>query len=402
MTDNRYPEQIGPSSRRDFLIYSAALTSSMMLPVLAGCSKETSSDNKSIKQSNELGRRKLGSLEVSELGFGCMNVAWAYGPPTDRKVAVKLIREAYENGVTFFDTAEVYGPFISEEYVGEALSPIRDQVVIASKFGFDVDPVTGERRCLDSQPKHIKAAVERMLKRLKTDRIDLLYQHRVDPNVPIEDVAGAVKDLIQEGKVKHFGLSSAGAATIRRAHAEQTVTAVQNEYSFWTRDPEHEVLPVCEELGIGFVPWSPLGMGYLTGKITPATKFDPTDLRTSYDFPRFTKEAMEKNRPIVEVLERVGQRKGATPGQIDLAWLMARKPWIVPIPGTTQMSHMKENVGAAKIQLSDEDMRELESEFTKVTVYGKRAPEALITAHDIGVNIGTSSVGTHGNSPLRQ
>jgi aryl-alcohol dehydrogenase-like predicted oxidoreductase len=344
-------------------------------------------------------KRYLGSLEVSELGLGCMNIAWAYGPPTDRKEAIKLIREAYENGVTFFDTAEVYGPFFSEEVVGEALEPFRDQVVIATKFGFNVTS-SGERLGLSSRPDVIRRVTDGCLKRLKTDRIDLLYQHRVDPNVPIEDVAGTVKDLIKEGKVKHFGLSEAGAATIRRAHAEQIVTAVQNEYSFWTRDPEHEVLPVCEELGIGFVPWSPLGMGYLTGKITTNTTFHDTDLRKSLSFPRFTKDAIEKNRPIVEILEKVGQRKEATPGQIAIAWHLARKPWIVPIPGTTKISHMKENLGSAKVQLNDEDMRELESEFAKITVHGKRAPESLMEAHDIGVNIGSSSIGGHGKSPL--
>lgn len=347
-----------------------------------------------------IGKRKLGSLEVSELGFGCMNIAWAYGPATEKKEAIKLIRSAYESGVTFFDTAEVYGPFYSEEVVGAALAPLRNKVVIASKFGFDVDPDTGKRNGLNSQPKHVKAAVERMLQRLRTDHIDLLYQHRVDPNVPIEEVAGTVKDLIKEGKVKHFGLSEAGAATIRRAHRVQPVTAVQNEYSFWTRDPENEVLAICEELGIGLVPWSPLGMGYLTGKITPAYRFKEGDLRTTAKFPRFTEEAMRKNRPVVEILERMAKKKGATPGQIDLAWLLAKKPFIVPIPGTTNLEHMKENMGGAQVKLTSAEFQELEASFKKVKVYGKRAPESIRAAHDIGADLETSSIGGNGKSPL--
>jgi aryl-alcohol dehydrogenase-like predicted oxidoreductase len=346
-------------------------------------------------------KRKLGNsgLEVSELGFGCMNVAWAYGPSTNKKDAVGLIRAAFDSGATFFDTAEVYGPFYSEECVGEAFATMRDQVVIATKFGFDVTP-EGERLGLSSRPETIVRAVEGSLKRLKTDYIDLLYQHRVDPNVPIEEVAGTVKELIGQGKVKHFGLSEAGAATIRRAHAEQPVTAIQNEYSFWTRDPENEVLDVCEELGIGFVPWSPLGMRYLTGTIDATTVFHPTeDLRVSVGFPRFTQEAIEHNRPVVDLLAGVGQRKGATPGQVALAWLLARKPWIVPIPGTTRIEHMKENFGAANVHLAEADMIELDTGFARLTVEGKRAPEALMAVHDIGANFGASSVGTHGNSP---
>jgi len=349
-------------------------------------------------------KRTLGKsgLEVSALGFGCMNFAWAYGPPTDRQQAIKVIRAAHEHGVTFFDTAEVYGPFLSEELVGEALAPVRDSVVIATKFGFEVDFVTKERRGLNSQPDYIKRVAEGCLRRLRTDTIDLLYQHRVDPNVPIEDVAGAVKDLIQEGKVLHFGLSEAGGATIRRAHAVLPVTAVQNEYSVWTRDPEHEVLPTCEELGIGFVPWSPLGMGYLTGKITPSTTFDPVaDLRASYKFPRFTPEARRVNWPVVELLQRVGQRKDATPGQVALAWLLAKKPWIVPIPGTTKLNHLEENLGALNVLLSAQDVREIEEGFARIQVQGARAPEALLKAHDIGANLGTNSVGGHGLSALR-
>jgi len=382
--------------RREFIVAGLALMAASALPrgALAAPGKQTLA---------ALPRRKLGgTLEVSALGFGCMNVAWAYGPRTERKDAVRLIRAAYDSGVTFFDTAEVYGPFYSEECVGEALASVRDKVVIATKFGFDVAP-NGERRGISSRPETIIRAVEGCLKRLKTDHIDLLYQHRVDPNVPIEDVAGTVKDLIRQGKVKHFGLSEAGAATIRRAHAEQTVTAIQNEYSFWTRDPEHEVLPVCEELGIGFVPWSPLGMGYLTGKVTPSTVFDPTsDLRVTANFPRFTQEAIAHNRPVVDLLERVAQRHGATSGQVALAWLLARKPWIVPIPGTTKMSHLTENLGALHVALSESDMKELESGFAGIDIQGKRAPDALSAAHDIGANIGSSSVGTHGKSPLRE
>jgi len=347
-------------------------------------------------------KRKLGNsnLEVSALGFGCMNFAYAYGPPMDRRQAISVIRAAYERSVTFFDTAEVYGPFLSEEMVGEALAPFRDQVAVASKFGFDVTPA-GERRGLNSRPEHIKQVTEASLRRLKTDHIDLWYQHRVDPNVPIEDVAGAVKDLIQEGKVRHFGLSEVGGATIRRAHAVLPVTAVQNEYSVWTRDPEHEVLPTCEELGIGFVPWSPLGMGYLTGSITPSTTFDSaSDLRESLKFPRFTPEARRANRVIVELLQRVGRGKDATPGQVALAWLLAKKPWIVPIPGTTKLNHLQENLGALKIRLTAEDFKEIDDGLASIKVQGARAPEALLKVHDIGANVGTSSVGGHGNSPL--
>lgn len=357
--------------------------------------------NTHLKQVKTMPRRVLGeSLEVSALGFGCMEIAYAYGPRTNKKDAIRLFQAAYENGTTFFDTAEVYGPFYSEECVGEAFAPVRDKIVIATKFGFDVTP-EGERRGLSSRPETIVRAVEGSLKRLKTDYIDLFYQHRVDPNVPIEDVAGTVKRLIEQGKVRHFGLSEAGAATIRRAHTVQHVAAVQNEYSYWTRDPENEVLAACEELGIGFVPWSPLGMGYLTGSITPATYFDPIeDLRASAGFPRFTKAAMIHNHAIVELLERVGQRHNATSGQVVLAWLLARKPWIVPIPGTTEIEHMQENFAALDIELSEADMRELESGFTGITIEGQRAPEALMAVHDIGANAGTSSAGTQGNSAL--
>lgn len=392
-------------SRRDFIAMTALVGAGFALSCAASPNppaSQTANQNQANTSNtvrNE--RRKLGSLEVSALGLGCMNIAYAYGPPTDRETGIRLFRAAYDRGVTFFDTAEVYGPFFSEEVVGEALAPFRDQVVIATKFGFEVDPVTKERRGLNSRPEYIKRVAEGCLKRLRTDRIDLFYQHRVDPNVPIDDVAGAVKDLIKEGKVKHFGLSEAGGATIRRAHAVQPVTAVQNEYSVWTRDPEHEVLPTCEELGIGFVPWSPLGMGYLTGKVTPETEFDPrSDLRESAKFPRFTPEARRANWPVVELLQRIGQRKQATSGQVALAWLLAKKPWIVPIPGTTKLNHMEENLGGLNVDLTAADVKEIEDGFTKINLQGARAPEALLKVHDIGANMGTSSAGGHGLSPL--
>jgi aryl-alcohol dehydrogenase-like predicted oxidoreductase len=308
-------------------------------------------------------RRTLGrsGLEVSALGFGCMGLSYGYGPATEKDGAIRLIRSAFDLGVTFFDTAEVYGPFKNEELVGEALAPVHDQVVIATKFGWDIDPDTGERRPgLNSRPDHIKAAAEAMLKRLRTNRIDLLYQHRVDPEVPIEDVAGAVKDLIQQGKVGHFGLSEASARTIRRADAVQHVTAVQSEYSLWTRDPEAEVLPTCEQLSIGFVPWSPLGQGFLTGKIDATTQFDNNDFRAS--FPRFAAEARKSNQALVDLLNRIAQRQNATPAQIALAWLLARKPWIVPIPGTTKLRRLEENIGAVNVHLMENDLNERESD----------------------------------------
>lgn len=393
------------NSRRDFIVRSALVSAGLLLgnSVFASPNKTSSKNTSNYTDSlnsDSISRRKLGSLEVTELGFGCMNIAWAYGPATPKEKAVKIIRSAYEKGVRFFDTAEVYGPFYSEEMVGEALKPFRNEVVIATKFGFEVDPVTKERRGLNSQPKYIKASVERMLKRLQTDYIDLLYQHRVDPNIPIEDVAGAVADLVKEGKVKHFGLSEAGEATIRRAHKEFPVTAVQNEYSFWTRDPEHEVLPVCEELGIGFVPWSPLGMGYLSGQIAQGFPFRKDDLRVTASFPRFTDENMMKNRPIVNILQKMAHEKDATPAQIDLAWLLAKKPFIVPVPGTTNPNHLDENLAAVNVVLSESEIMQLENAFLKETVFGNRAPETIAAVHDIGVNIGSSSKGTNGKSPL--
>jgi aryl-alcohol dehydrogenase-like predicted oxidoreductase len=325
-------------------------------------------------------KRKLGKsgLEVSVLGFGCMGMSFGYGPAGDKQEMITLLRSAVKRGVTFFDTAEVYGPFTNEELVGEALAPFREQVVIATKFGFDtrVDPKgTKGAPVLNSRPEHIKEVAEASLKRLRTDVIDLFYQHRVDPDVPIEDVAGAVKDLIQEGKVKHFGLSEPGVQTIHRAHAVQPVTAVQSEYSLWWRGPEAKVLPTLEELGIGFVPYSPLGKGFLTGKINENTTFDSSDFRNIV--PRFTPEARKANLALVNLLAQIAERKKATPAQIALAWLLARKPWIVPIPGTTKLERLDENLGAAAIELTPDDLREIESAASKITVQGARYPEKL-------------------------
>lgn len=323
-------------------------------------------------------KRKLGKsgLEVSALGFGCMGMSQSYGPAGDKPEMIALLRAAVGRGVTFFDTAEVYGPFKNEELVGEALFPLRGQVVIATKFGFKLKP-NGEPGFvgLDSRPAHIKQVAEASLKRLKIDAIDLFYQHRVDPDVPIEDVAGAVKDLIQEGKVKHFGLSEAAAKTIRRAHAVHRVTAVQSEYSLWWRRPEEEVLPTLEELGIGFVPYSPLGKGFLTGKINENTTFDNSDIRTT--IPRFTPEARKVNQALVDLLAKIGKQKNATPAQIALAWLLAQKPWIVPIPGTRKLERLEENIGAVAIELTPEDLREIETAASKITVQGGRYPEHI-------------------------
>ncbi len=322
-------------------------------------------------------KRKLGKsgLEVSALGLGCMGMSFGYGPAREKKEMISVIRSAVERGVTFFDTAEVYGPFTNEELVGEALAPFREQVVIATKFGFKLDPNTGKQAGLDSRPGHVKQVAEASLKRLKTNTIDLFYQHRVDPDVPIEDVAGAVKDLIQEGKVKHFGLSEAGVKTIRRAHTVQPVTAVQSEYSLWWRSPEAELLPNLEELGIGFVPFSPLGKGFLTGKINENTTFDSSDFRNIV--PRFTPEARKANQALVDLLTRVAEQKKATPAQIALAWLLARKPWIVPIPGTTKLHRLEENIGAAAVELTSDDLREIDSAASQITVQGARYPENL-------------------------
>src|SRR5436853_1184793 len=321
-------------------------------------------------------KRKLGTsgLEVSAIGLGCMGMSFGYGPPADKPEGISLIRAAVELGVTFFDTAEVYGPYTNEELVGEALAPLREQVVIATKFGFAPDPNGGPRwSALNSRPEHIKEAAEGSLKRLKTDVIDLFYQHRVDPNVPIEDVAGAVKELIQQGKVKYFGLSEAGIKTIRRAHKVQPVTALQSEYSLWFREPEAEVIPTLEELGIGFVPFSPLGKGFLTGKISEDTQFDKSDFRNIV--PRFTPENRKANQVVVDLIGRFAQQKKATPAQIALAWLLAQKPWIVPIPGTTQLHRLEENIGAAAVELTPDDLREIQSAASKITVTGARYPE---------------------------
>jgi aryl-alcohol dehydrogenase-like predicted oxidoreductase len=323
-------------------------------------------------------KRKLGksNLEVSAIGLGCMGMSFGYGPPKDKQEMISLIQAAVERGVTFFDTAEVYGPFTNEELVGEGLAPFRDQLVIATKFGFKPDSKPETRWSnLDSRPEHIKDVAEASLKRLRTDVIDLFYQHRVDPNVPIEDVAGAVKELIDEGKVKHFGLSEAGVQTIRRAHAVQPVTAVQSEYSLWFQDPEKELLPTLEELGIGFVPYSPLGRGFLTGKMNENTTFDSSDFRNL--LPRFTPEARKANQALVDLLGEIAKRKKATPAQIALAWLLAQNPWIVPIPGTTKLKRLEENIGAAEIELTAEDLREIESAASKIDVQGDRYPEKL-------------------------
>jgi aryl-alcohol dehydrogenase-like predicted oxidoreductase len=327
-------------------------------------------------------KRKLGEsgLEVSAVGLGCMGMTFSYGPPADKKEMISLIRTAIDRGVTFFDTAEVYGPFNNEELVGEALAPHKGKVVIATKFGFDLNPKLDPRAMsglpgLNSRPEHIKEVAEASLKRLKIDVIDLFYRHRVDPNVPIEDVAGAVKDLIRQGKVRHFGLSEAGVHTIRRAHAVQPVTALQSEYSFWTRTPEKEVLPTVEELGIGFIAYSPLGKGFLAGKIDENTKFDSTDFRATLS--RFTPEARKANQALVDLLGAIAQRKNATPTQIALAWFLAQKPWIVPIRGTTKLKRLEENIGAAAIELTSDDLREIESAGAKITVQGARYPEKL-------------------------
>src|SRR5882757_8291052 len=320
-------------------------------------------------------KRKLGksNLEVSALGLGCMGLSYGYGPATDKQDAISLIRTAVDRGITFFDSAEAYGPFKNEELLGEALAPVRDQVVIATKFGFKLEGET--QSGTDSRPEHVKEVAEASLKRLRTDHIDLFYQHRVDPDVPIEEVAGAVKDLIQEGKVRHFGLSEAGIQTIRRAHAVQPVAALQSEYSLWWREPEAEIIPTLEELGIGFVPFSPLGKGYLTGKIDENTAFDSSDFRNTV--PRFSAENRKANQAFVELLGRFAQQKKTTPAQIALAWLLAQKPWIVPIPGTTKLHRLEENIGAAAVELSPDDLRKIDSAASKITLQGARYPESM-------------------------
>jgi aryl-alcohol dehydrogenase-like predicted oxidoreductase len=327
-------------------------------------------------------KRKLGrsGLEVSALGLGCMGMSYAYGQTPDKQEMISLLRAAVDRGVTFFDTAEVYGPFTNEELVGEGLAPVRDQVVIATKFGFKISP-EGKQIGVDSRPEHIREIADASLKRLQTDRIDLFYQHRVDPNVPIEDVAGAVKQLVQEGKVKHFGLSEAGVQTIRRAHAVQAVTALQSEYSLWWRRPEEETLSLLEELGIGFVPFSPLGRGFLTGKIDENTTFESSDFRNIV--PRFTPDARKANQSVVDLLKRIGEQKNATPAQIALAWLLAQKPWIVPIPGTTKLHRLEENLGAVSVALTADDLREIDDAASRITVQGDRYPERLERATNL-------------------
>jgi len=364
-------KHISDLSRRALLANAALIGAGVAVGPLwfTACSEQLKrADHKGLDTAGKkLKTRRLGSLEVSEMGSGCMSISANYGPPADRNQGLRVIREAHERGVTFFDTAEVYGPHTNEELVGEALAPFRDKVRIASKFGFDI-----EAGGLNSRPEHIKKVVEGSLRRLRTDRIDLYYQHRVDPAVPIEDVAGAVKDLIKQGKVLHFGLSEASAKTIRRAHAVQPVTAVQTEYSFMERDPErNDVLVTCGELGIGFVPWGPLGMGYLPGTMDAHTKFDPkTDLRSGFD--RFSPENLAANRPFVDVLRRLAEEKNATPAQMALAWLLAQKPWIVPIPGTRNMDHLHENLGATHVQLTAADLADLETAVSGITVHGGR------------------------------
>ena len=361
-------------SRRNFLANTALLGAGFA----AGPSLWAASSDQP-KAINKMKTRKLGQLEVSELGAGCMSISANYGPPAPREQGIKVIRTAHEKGVTLFDTAEVYGPYTNEELVGEALAPIRDKVHIATKFGFNLEGTGGG---LNSQPERIKKVAEASLKRLRTDRIDLFYQHRVDPKVPIEEVAGAVKDLIKEGKVLHFGLSEAGAKTIRRAHAVQPVSAVQTEYSLMERSQEKNgVLATCEELGIGFVPWGPVGMGYLTGKVDARTKLDPKmDLRSGFD--RFSPENLAANKPIVDALRRFAEKKNATPAQISLAWLLAQKPFIVPIPGTRSIDHLSENVGAVNVQLTPEDLRELDSAISQIKVHGGRMNEEQMKVVD--------------------
>jgi aryl-alcohol dehydrogenase-like predicted oxidoreductase len=365
-------------NRRDLLSAAAVVIGGVAIASCGSSSQPRTSNSANDKKvrSSSMKKRKLGKLEVSELGAGCMSISANYGPPAERSQGIAVIRAAYERGVTLFDTAEVYGPYTSEDLVGEALAPFRDKVAVASKFGFELEDKDKDKAGgMNSRPDHIRKVVEGSLKRLRTDRIDLYYQHRVDPNVPIEEVAGAIKDLIEAGKVLHFGLSEASATTIRRAHAVHPVAAVQSEYSVWTRDPEKNgVLATCEDLGIGFVPWAPLGEGYLTGKIDASTKFDPkTDYRAG--FPRFSPENRAANRPVVDLLTRVAQRKDTTPARIALAWLLAQKPWIVPIPGTRRVDHLEENLGAINVDLTSADLEEIAQGFSKITVHGERMGE---------------------------
>jgi aryl-alcohol dehydrogenase-like predicted oxidoreductase len=390
-------------NRRDFMTKSSILTGSVLglsfLPKVSDLKAETIKEP-NISDKAASSKRKLGTLEVSSIGFGCMNLAGIYKPATDIKEAVKVIRAAYDNGVTFFDTAQSYGIGLSERQLGEAVKPFREKVVIATKFGWDIDFDKKAVKGYNSRPEYIGKATELSLQRLGTDYIDLYYQHRIDPSVPIEDVAGTIKDLIKEGKVRHFGLSEVGVATIRRAHAEQPLTSVSNEYSIWTRDPEAEVIPFCEALGIGFSPWSPIGPGFLTGAIKPGTILEPADARVTFKFPRFTPEAIKANYPLVEVIEKVAKRHDAKPVHIALAWHHSRKPFIVPIPGTTDINHLRENMAATKVKLSAQDIRDIEIGFVKIGVTGARfAPEQLAMG-DNGSLLGTTSVGQNGKSPL--
>jgi aryl-alcohol dehydrogenase-like predicted oxidoreductase len=390
-------------NRRNFITTGILATSAMALGSM-GFSQSSKGNNTKKKKKNktmntDIPTRKLGNLQVTALGFGTMNAVHAYGPHIDRKVAIKAIRHAYDRGVRLFDTAEVYGPFESEKLVGEALKDVRKDAIISSKFGFDITP-EGKVMGKNSRPEHIKQVCDQILKRLGTDYLDIFYQHRIDPNVPIEDVAGAVKDLIQAGKVKYFGLSGSGAATIRRAHSVQPLTAVQNHYAFWSRQPEVEVLNVCEELGIGFVPWAPLGMGYLTGMVSADTQYLPEDLRATGGFPRFTVEARRANWPVVTLLSKVGREKGATNAQVALAWLLSRKPFIVPIPGTTKLAHIDDNLGAIDLALDEHDLKTLNDGFAAIKIEGAFSGAAQMAAMDFGEQEGTTSEGGHGLSPL--
>jgi len=386
-------------SRREFLKKSAMVAGGVVLGGSTSFNASTAYASPKLPEATRTVRR-IGGLEVSPLGFGCMNLAGIYLPPAEMKEAIHVLQSAYEQGVTFFDTAQTYGPLLSEEQVGNALKSVRNNVIIASKFGYEIDPVSRQVRGLNSHPDYIRKATEGSLRRLQTDRIDLYYQHRIDPNIPIEDVAGAVQDLIKEGKVRYFGLSEAGAATIRRAHAVQPLASVTNEYSVWTRDPEIEVLAACEELGIALSPWSPIGPGFLTGAITAETKLHPNDPRLTYGFPRFTPQAIRANYKIVQLLKDVGQRHTATPGQVALAWLLARKPYIIPIPGTTKIEHLRENLGALKVNLTLEDLADIENGFQRIGVEGARFPPEILALSDTGAILGTSSLGGHGKSPL--
>lgn len=382
-------------NRRDFVLGSSALAGSLALG-LNGCS--TTNTNISTPKIDLTKRRKIGELEVFPIGIGCMNAAWGFGDPMKKKDAVKLFRTAAQIGQNYFDTAEVYGAWLSEQMVGEALSSVRKDVIIASKVGFDIN-AQGNIAGLNSRPEHIKKAVEGSLKRLKTDYIDILYQHRIDKTIPIEDVAGAVQDLIKEGKVREFGLSAVGEATIRRANKVQKVAAVQNEYSIWSRDPEGEVVGVCEELGITLVPWAPLGKGFLSGKVLPNSTFPKNDRRSG--MPRFTKEAMKNNWALIELLEDIAKRYNANPAQISLAWLLAKKPFIAPIPGTTKIEHLMENMAAASINLTVQDMKDIEDGYSNIQIIGKRAAPNVFKFSDIGSVEGTSSKGTNGSTPLK-